>query len=105
MGFYINPHDMSKEDWLKEYGTLAVRITEAGFKHRPENTLPVILVDNGPFTAAAIAYNEQEYQEFINPKDIRPKTLYFVQLDELLAVLPDLQKGLDWEKEDMEKGA
>lgn len=63
MGFYINPPDKSKEDWLAEHGQ--VTITPAW--PAPEGTVPVCLIDNGSFTAAGIAYCEAEFYAFAAP--------------------------------------
>ena len=79
MGYYINPTDMSKEQWLAGNGfKISGRdIKMNGFENIRSNELPVCLVDNGPFTAAAIAYNQQEFDEFMKP-DGRGKTWYLV---------------------------
>ena len=34
----------------------------------------IVVVDNGPFEAAAFAFNDAEYQAFTSPQDGRPKT-------------------------------
>ena len=75
MGAYINPtNGMSKEDWLDKYGVSILgqdaKITEVA--------LPVCLVDNGPFTAAAIAYDERELNDFKNDGTDRLKLWYMV---------------------------
>lgn len=64
MGYYINPSNKSKEDWLAENAKrLPVSIIES-IESVGEGNLPVCLIDNGPFTAAAIAYSNQELEEF-----------------------------------------
>lgn len=93
MGAYINPQNgQSKEAWLKSNcnsGPLSAM--------RPWNTnlyqasLPVCLVDNGAFTAAAIAYNEREFNDFNDPHDHRPKVWFIVSIDRLTQV-SDLHK-------------
>jgi len=62
MGYYINPEDMSKEEFLKLHGT---PIRSVDVKSVPNDTLPVCLVDNGLFTAAGIIYSSQEADEFL----------------------------------------
>jgi hypothetical protein len=56
MGCYINPPTCTKEAYLEQHGTLVSVDTYCYFKFDGE-ALPVCLVDNGYFTAAAIAYN------------------------------------------------
>ena len=80
MGRYVNPIDgTSKEDWLKANGE-AFNDLEAikSFKHSASTKLPVCLVDNGAFTAAAIAYDAREIAEFTRDSDHRPKQWYMV---------------------------
>ena len=84
MGFYVNPPNERKEDFLSKNGT---RVSE-GLRYCdvPAGELPVILVDNGPFTAAAIAYSEREFQEFMDPRDRRPKKIFLVPIKKLVDV-------------------
>ena len=54
MGFYVNPPDMTKEEWLQKHG----QVTETPAWPVPEGTILVCLVKNPTFTAAGIAYCE-----------------------------------------------
>ena len=77
MGFYINPPDMSKEAFLKIHGSEISRsefVAHNDFK----NMIAVCLVDNGPFTAAAIAYKKSEIIEFSDPRDYRRKKYFLI---------------------------
>ena len=73
MGCYINP-TTSKESWLETFGRpiseLGVIITEL--------ELPVCLVNNGSFSAAAVAFCQSEIDAFSNPRDARPRRWYMV---------------------------
>ncbi len=82
MGKYINPPESTKEAWLSRHG---IPITEdaAPDIFRSGDYLPVCLVDNGIFTAAAIGYEIGEVEEFSNPKDIRPRQWFKVSRDDL----------------------
>lgn len=94
MGAYVNPSNMSKEDWLKRYGKLVGAVSSLPldglcvptYESYPVNELPVILVDNGPFTAAAIAYSKEEYLEFVDPMDGRNRGVFSVPKDLLYEV-------------------
>jgi len=41
----------------------------------------ICVVDNGLFEAAAFCFDEQEFKEFIDPKDPRPKTWVVMDRD------------------------
>lgn len=80
MGYYINPPDMSKEQFLQKHGT-PINPNDYQFN---EEKLPVCLVDNGWMTAAGIAPDARELAVFNDPADARPK-LWFEVSRELLA--------------------
>ena len=112
MGFYVNPPDMTKEEWLQKHG----QVTETPTWPAPEGTISVCLVDNEPFTAAGIAYCEQEFYAFMapdsTPEEIaaakqrieatgsaffsldrgeqRPRTWYYVPTEKILEVAPEV---------------
>lgn len=95
MGLYINPTGCTKEQWLQENGVLFAP-TLTGYWHiietvfKPESdALLVCLVDNGPFKAAAVAYDESELEAFNQPDDYRPKVWYVVKKADIKAVCPD----------------
>lgn len=116
MGFYINPQNRTKEVWLEMFG----QVTETPVWPAPEGTIPVCLVDNGPFTAAGIAYCEQEFYEFLapdsTPEEIaaakqrieatgsafysldrgkqRPRTWYYVPIEKIIEVAPEMAELL-----------
>jgi hypothetical protein len=93
MGCYVNPKGETKEHWLLKKG-ITVTSKEARdllreeLKNKDISVLPVILVNNGPFTAAAIAYSEKELEEFLRPEDLRKKWIYIVALEDLKEVSP-----------------
>ncbi len=80
MGYYINPPDMSKEQFLDQNGRVIKRDEVMNFDFN-SNELPVCLVDNGWMPAAVIAYNERERDAFADPDDRRPKFWYAVSVD------------------------
>lgn len=86
MGCYVNPPDKSKESWLEENAMELPTLPSAN-DITPE-TIPVCLVDNGPFTAAAVAYCESELAVFQNPADTRPKRWFLADVEDLKAVSP-----------------
>lgn len=83
MGYYINPGDRTKEQFLKEHGT---SISQAQAReHKASDRLVVCLVDNGAFTAAGIAYDDRERDAFMHP-DHRTRWWYLVDRAKLLEV-------------------
>lgn len=81
MGYYVNPPTKSKEQWLAENG-VAISLSAVMNFDFADGYLPVCLVDNGPFTAAAIAYSPEERDEFLRP-DGRHKEWYAVSREHL----------------------
>lgn len=95
MGYYINPKDMSKEEWLRKHAILQTN-GDPGVLFRtirPDQHM-VCMVDNGGFTAAGIAYNQGEYNAFNYPNDERTKTWFVVQDKKLIEVCPGVERAL-----------
>lgn len=86
MGCYVNPPNETKEDFLLRCGEPVQGILK--WKNVPKGFLPVMLINNGPFTAAGIAYCEEELHAFTRPDDLRPKLLFLVKIEDLYAVSP-----------------
>ena len=86
MGFYINPPDEHKEDFLNREGIAAPSNMKLSWQSVPDGYLPVVLINNGMFTAAGIAYSEDELKAFTRPDDHRPKQIFFVKIEKLLQV-------------------
>lgn len=83
MGYYINPPNETKEEFLQREGT---KFSPIEWKNVPDDSLPVVLINNGFFTAAGIAYSKRELEAFIVPADRRPKSFYLVKIEKLLPV-------------------
>jgi hypothetical protein len=84
MGAYIDPPNESKEDFLIREGEH--KHSAPPYKDIPKDKKLVILINNGPFTAAAIAFNAEEYDNFIKRQDSRPKRFYLVETEKLFPV-------------------
>lgn len=93
MGMYINPQDMTKEEFLQKYG-LEITQQQAHDSFPIDKVYPVCLVNNGGFTAAAIAYCIEEYQELTKPHDVRPKKWFAVHEDDLKPYMANLESYL-----------
>lgn len=83
MGCYVNPQTGTKEEWLAENAQEMSGPPHWGQGFDPKEQLPVCLVDNGPFTAAAVAYCERELEDFNLPTDHRPKRWFMAPVKEL----------------------
>jgi hypothetical protein len=57
----------------------------------------ICLVDNGPFTAAAIAYTERELQHFCQ-SDPRPKRWCLIDQESVFKIMPPEFKKMISEK-------
>lgn len=93
MGCYINPENMTKEEWLEKNAQELKTSNMAGsFSWEDKSKRLIILVDNGPFTAAAVLYSQREAQHFLIPmmegRDLRPIKVYIANTEDLKAVSP-----------------
>lgn len=75
MGYYINPPDMTKEEWLSQFGKPIQTPNDYDFSGP---NLPVCLVDNGWMTAAGIVPHKRELEAFTDKNDLRPKKWFDV---------------------------
>jgi hypothetical protein len=92
MGYYVNPKNVSKEKWLSDNaGGDHISTTAPKWEKVPSSSLPVCLVDNFGFTAAAICYSPEELREFAR-EDGRPKVWCIVEIEKLKEV-SDLPKS------------
>lgn len=80
MGYYVNPPNETKEVFLNREG---LEVPKADWDKVPKDSIPVILIQNPMFTAAAIAYSLPEYKVFIDPDDPRPKKIFIVKKSKL----------------------
>ena len=74
MGYYVNPKDQSKGEFLAKYP----RFFSAPQWPLPEGQTAVCLVNNSLFTAAGICHSEAELNSFNEPGDYRPKLWFIV---------------------------
>jgi hypothetical protein len=91
MGYYVNPVGMSKEQWLAKFAIDEGNNPPSSVSVFPD-TLPVCLINNGFFTAAGIAYDDEELAAFADPTDPRQRRWYIVPKAELLKVEPSIAK-------------
>ena len=80
MGRYLNPHNMTKEEWLTK-NAIALDGPPSESPD-PDGYYAVCLVDNGLFTAAALAFDPRELEAFTLPDDLRPKKWFLVTAEQ-----------------------
>ena len=94
MGCYINPPDMTKEQWLEENASELPPPPDSlekfidKYESGKQPFYIVCLVDNGYFTAAAVAFDKDELMAFANTTDLRPKKWYVATYEALTRVCP-----------------
>lgn len=96
MGYYIEPPNCTKEQWLREHAIYLVPpgpdawSTLQKFQDTHPGMLPVCLVQNPYFTAAGICFSQRELEAFMVPADSRRKTWYAASIERLKEVCPEL---------------
>jgi len=88
MGKYINPPDMTKEQFLEEHGTV---LSQEDFlfnefdNYEKLGAMVVAWVDNGPFTAAIICFSKREYDYVRSTilNEPRLQKIYIVKIEHL----------------------
>ena len=93
MGYYIETEAAkNKAKWLVEHaGGVIVQQATPTPTH---DSIPVVVVDNGPFEAAGIAYDQEELRAFTDPFDPRPKTIVMVPCDNVIKLCPRVESKL-----------
>ena len=94
MGCYINIQGEDKEDWLEKNGTfLECSPAAPHWNEIAQDELPICLVFNNTFTAAAIAFSEEEFNVFSRVDDFRLKAWFTAKIKDLYKI-SDLKKWL-----------
>ncbi|KKM96696.1 hypothetical protein LCGC14_1175660 [marine sediment metagenome] len=98
MGFYIQaPMNTMKAEWIAGvHGDAQLIPQPENFSDIPEGKFLIIVVNNGPFEAAAVAYSELEFNEFTNnPTDDRPKKFLLLSKKTTFELVPELKEYLE----------
>ena len=89
MGYYINPENMTKEEFLYTNAT-PIRHYDRKFNAKESGKFTICLVFNSFFTAAAVCFSENEFKEF-NTDDGRAKLWYEIDIDKLIGVVAGIE--------------
>jgi hypothetical protein len=87
MGIYVNPPRGygTKEEWLEKHKAKWIQAYEfCTYTPNYCGLIGVCLVDNGAFTALAVADSIEEAEAFCRLGDSRPKHFFLVPLEDLL---------------------
>ena len=95
MGYYIEvPQLKQKARQLQElHGGKVVPMPQS-FADVPTDKVLVIVVDNGPFEAAAIVYSAEEFAAFTLPCDYRPRSAVLLDRDVAIRLNPQIEMAL-----------
>lgn len=80
MGRYLNPKDMSKEEWLKKHA-IAILADTPPASPTEEGHYVVCYSVNPGFSAAALMHNKEELRRFSAP-DPRLKLWFLIEADD-----------------------
>lgn len=84
MGTYINPPNMTKEQWLDANAEL---LPKPEYLDEASGRYTVCLVDNGAFTAAGVMFSKQEFLRWTyRDDDPRPKLWFSAPREKVDAV-------------------
>ena len=79
MGYYIPGPTVGKGAYLeKEHDALPCSPSLAWVAIEHPTMVPVCVVSNGDFEAAAVVYDDAEYAGFTTPGDARPRQWYIM---------------------------
>ena len=85
MGYYIPcPVDQGKAAWLaKRADADLLEECPRAWREWPDDKSLIVVVTNGTWEAAAVAFSEAEFRMFTDPEDKRPKQ--YLLMDRRLA--------------------
>lgn len=94
MGYYIETSShKNKDQWLVNNAKATIIREPVEGTH---DMIPVVVVNNGPFEAAAIAYSPRELKAFTDPSDMRFRTYLSVPRAEVIRLCPEVEPALKW---------
>ncbi len=90
MGIYVDPPNMSKEEWLRNHGE---KVFDVDWLECVNNAKrPVVLIFNPSFTAAGLAFSEKELHRLLS---VHIREIYLVPITVLRGIFPDSVLELD----------
>jgi hypothetical protein len=83
MGYYINPANVTKAEFLTDNGDLVKPVGSPPSTYKQNDKVAVCLIDNVAFDAALICYSELEFEAVKDPRDTRAKVWFMVPIERL----------------------
>lgn len=97
MGYYIETDQPKlKHLWIEQYLNGTVMSKDEILQHKTADNVPVVVVNNGPFEAAGIAFSKNEWEAFNEPDDPRSKKYLLVNKAELIKHNPKFEGIFQW---------
>jgi len=97
MGYYIETGELKlKYLWIEQYMKGKILPKDQILTNKSNDNVPVVVVSNGPFEAAGIAYSEREWEAFNLPDDFRPKKYLLVPKEEIVKQNPKHEGIFEW---------
>lgn len=94
MGYYIETEaHKNKAKWLIENAKAQLCNRSAV---GTSDMVPVVVMDNGAFEAAGIAFDAEELAVFTDANDRRPRMYLLVPREEVIRLCPHVEPLLDW---------
>jgi len=85
MGYYINFKDKTKEEFLDARAIeMQTKEDVLNMCEHDKGFVPVVLIDNGGFTAAGVAFSRDELDAFTEDNDPRPRRFYVIKTSILI---------------------
>ncbi len=90
MGYYINCRfNIGKAAQIVDMGGRIVD-KPSSFHAIPPGEVLICVVENGPFDAAAVCYNEREFEDFGLAEDTRPKKWVLLDKETVISQVPEI---------------
>lgn len=93
MGYYVEtPVPFDKAHQLIQMG--ARPFQGQFYDDIPEGEVAIVVLDNGWMEAAGIAYNRNEFEQFTDPTDTRPRRIVTVPREVAITLNPSVEPYL-----------
>ena len=104
MGYYIEvPNHRGKAKQLVELHGGEIVPPIKAVKDIPKGKILVVVMDNGGFEAAGVAFDQQELQAFTHPLDKRPKTFILMDEEVVYSLQPYVRGCIDYHARNLGK--